>query len=137
MENNDRQSGFNYSYSAKEQEELKRIREKYTTPEKKTKNNIERLRRLDSRVTQKAQSVSLIFGVLGTLILGLGMSLAMTDLAEKLGLFPHISMLLGIAIGIVGIILTALAYPIYNLVIKRERKKIAPEIIRLTDTLMK
>ena len=46
-------------------------------------------------------------------------------------------MLIGILIGIIGIVLVSVAYPIYNSIIKKEREKIAPEIIRLTDELMK
>ncbi len=133
MENKE---SFNYTYSAKEQEEIKAIRKKYVTPEQ-TEDKMAQLRRLDAGVTQKAQAVSLVFGVIGALLLGLGMSLAMTDLGEILGSHRGMAMLLGIIIGIVGIILVSLAYPIYNRIVKIEREKIAPEIIRLTDELMK
>ena len=47
------------------------------------------------------------------------------------------AMLLGIIIGIIGIVLVCVAYPIYNRIVKKEREKIAPEIIRLTDELIK
>lgn len=134
MENKNENEGFRYTYSAKEQEELKKIREKYTTREE---DKMERLRRLDNSVTQKAQIVSLIFGIIGALALGLGMSLAMSELGKILGFNRDMAMLLGIIIGVVGGILACLAYPMYNLVVKRERKKIAPEIIKLTDELMK
>ena len=134
MENKNENEGFRYTYSAKEQEELKKIREKYTTREE---DKMERLRRLDNSVTQKAQIVSLIFGIIGALALGLGMSLAMSELGKILGFHRDMAMLLGIIIGVMGGILACLAYPMYNLVVKRERKKIAPEIIKLTDELMK
>ena len=127
---------FNYTYSAKEQEEIKAIRKKYAAPEE-TEDKMAQLRRLDAAVTQKATVVSLVFGVIGALVLGLGMSLAMTDLGEILGAFRGMAMLLGIVIGIVGIVLVSLAYPLYNRIVKKEREKIAPEIIRLTDELMK
>ena len=136
MENNNENKGFQYTYSAKEQAELKRIREKYTPPTE-TESKMERLRRLDASVTQKAQAVALIFGVIGALMLGTGMSLCMTDFAQILGSHRDMAMVIGIPIGLVGGVLAALAYPIYNLIVKRERKKIAPEIIRLTDELMK
>jgi hypothetical protein len=64
MENNNEKNGFSYTYSAKEQAELKRIREKYTAPTAE-EDKMVRLRRLDASVTQMAQSVSLAFGVLG------------------------------------------------------------------------
>jgi len=131
--NND---GFSYTYSAKEQAEIKRIRQKYTK-ENKEADKMERLRRLDAGVTQKAQTVSLIFGVVGTLILGVGMSLIMSDLRAILGARTDLAMPLGILIGLLGGVLACLAYPLYHIIIKRERKKIAPEILRLTDELMK
>ena len=96
-----------------------------------------RLRRLDASVTNTAQAVALVFGVIGTLILGFGMSLVMTKLAESLGISGDAAMVIGIIVGIVGGILASLAYPIYNAIVKAKRKKLAPEIIRLTDELMK
>lgn len=137
MENNNHnQSGFSYTYSAKEQAELKKIREKYTPPTE-VEDKMARLRRLDASVTQTAQAVALIIGILGTLILGIGMSLIMTDLAAFFGLDHTMAMVIGVIIGVVGGILASLAYPIYHAIVKAKRKKIAPEILRLTDELMK
>ena len=136
MENNHQEKdGFTYTYSAKEQAELKRIREKYTAPTV-AEDNMARLRRLDASVTNTAQVVALVFGIVGTLILGLGMSLIMTDFAEFLGLGEAEAMVIGIPVGVVGGVLASLAYPIYNAIVKAKRKKLAPEIIRLTDELM-
>ena len=127
---------FKLTYSAKEQEEIKAIRKKYATPEQ-TEDKMAQLRRLDAGVTQKATSVSLVCGVIGALILGMGMSLAMTDIGKIIGLAGGMAMLIGIIIGVVGIVLVSLAYPLYNRIVKKERQKIAPEILRLTDELMK
>ncbi len=127
---------FQYIYSAEEQEEIKSIRKKYALQEE-TEDKMTQLRRLDKAVTQKATTVSLIVGILGALALGTGMSLAMTDIGEKLGLQGGMPMLVGILVGIVGIGIACAAYPIYNHTVKKEREKIAPEIIRLTDELMK
>lgn len=136
MENNNEKSGFSYTYSAKEQEELRSIREKYTLkPHEEDK--MERVRRLDLAVTQKAQILSLIVGVLGALILGSGMSICMTTFGDFLLLPPGAVMIVGSGIGIIGGVLIGLAYPIYSATLKRERKKIAPEILRLTEELMK
>ena len=137
MDNNNlEKNGFTYTYSAKEQAELKKIREKYVAPPQ-SEDKMERLRRLDASVTQTAQAVALVFGVIGTLILGLGMSLIMTDLAEILGSCKDMAMGIGILVGLVGGILASLAYPLYNAIVKAKRKKLAPEIMRLTDELMK
>lgn len=127
---------FQYTYSAEEQEEIRAIRKKYARPEEK-EDGMALLRRLDAAVTRKAQAVSLVFGVIGALIMGLGMSLAMTELGPALGAEQGLSMALGIAIGVVGMALVGAAYPIYNRIVRKEREKIAPEIIRLADELMK
>ena len=134
--NNKEQNGFTYTYSAKEQAELKRIRDKYAAPTE-VEDKMARLRRLDASVTNTAQTVALVFGVIGILILGFGMSLIMSDFAEILGLSGNMAMVIGIAVGLVGGVLASLAYPMYNAILKAKRKKLAPEIIRLTDELMK
>jgi uncharacterized membrane protein YuzA (DUF378 family) len=133
MENNEKET-FQYTYSAKEQKEIQNIRKKYAAPEE---NKMERLRKLDASVTQKATTVALIPGIIGALLLGFGMSLAMSDLSAKLGFSQNGAMIIGIIIGIIGIALVCCAYPLYNHVIKKERAKIAPEILRLTEELMK
>lgn len=136
MDNNQEKNGFTYIYSAGEQAELRRIRNKYTAPNE-SEDKMARLRRLDASVTNTAQAVALVFGVIGTLILGFGMSLCMTELAEILGSHSDLAMVIGIPVGVVGGILASLAYPIYHAIVKAKRKKLAPEIIRLTDELMK
>lgn len=122
---------FKMTYSAQQQEEIARIREKYAPREP---DRMERLRALDAGVTQKATMCSIIVGVIGTLLLGAGMSLAMTDLGSALGTYGYFA---GIALGVVGIAVLACAYPLYHRTLKKEREKIAPEILRLSDELMK
>ena len=129
MEKN--QETFIYTYSAQQQEEIKRIRNKYSAPEE---NKMDQLRRLDQRATQKAQAWAIAVGVIGALILGTGMSLAMTELSSFLG---GTAMFIGIPVGLIGIVLVALAYPVYTRTLKKERQRIAPEILRLSDELMK
>ncbi len=137
MENNhNEQNGFTYTYSAKEQAELKKIREKYTAPTE-VEDKMARLRRLDASVTNTAQAVAIVIGIVGVLLLGLGMSLIMTELAEILGLPHDMAIACGMIIGIVGGVLASLAYPIYHAIVKAKRKKLAPEILRLTDELLK
>lgn len=133
MENKDT---FNYTYSAKKQEEIKAIRKKYTE-QPKEEDKIAKLRRLDAGVTKKATTVSLIVGILGALILGFGMSLIMSDLSDIMGLQQNMAIIIGVIVGVIGIIPVSVAYPLYNSIVKTERKKIAPEIIRLTDELLK
>ena len=135
MENKENEA-FCYTYSAKEQEEIKNIRKKYATPEA-SEDKMERLRRLDKSVTDKATTKSLIVGIIGALIMGNGMSLVMIDLGEIFGAYQNAALYIGILVGIVGIVLVGYAYPVYNRVLKKERERIAPEILQLTEELMK
>ena len=130
MEKN--QETFTYTYSARQQEEVQNIRKKYLPPEE---DKMERLRKLHHSATQKAQAWALVLGVIGALIMGSGMSLVRTDIGEVIGLTN--ALIPGIVIGVIGMIPVILAYPTYNRVLKKERERIAPEILRLTDELMK
>ena len=128
MENKE---GFSFTYSAQQQKEIEAIRNKYLPKEA---DKMEQLRKLHAIPTQKAQAASLAVGIIGALILGTGMSIAMTDLTGFLG---GTAMFIGIPVGLVGLVLVALAYPVYNRILKKERQRIAPEILRLSDELMK
>ena len=132
MENKD--TAFSYTYSAAQQQEITEIRKKYLPREE---DKMEQLRQLHYGATHRAQTRAIALGVVGALILGAGMSLTMTDLGQVLGFSDTLAMLVGIAVGLAGLILVALAYPTYNRVLKTERQRIAPEILRLTDELMR
>ena len=133
--NNQENQTFEYTYRAKEREEIKAIRQKYATQEQ-PEDKLATIRRLDAQVTEKATGVSLVLGILGALIMGSGMSLAMTDIGELLGLNATLAMLVGICVGLVGMVVAGMAYPVYNRIVKTQREKIAPEILRLTDELL-
>ena len=125
---------FNYTYSAEQQKEIETIRKKYIADTNNNEvNKLEQLRRLDYGVTKKATIISLSVGILSILVMGSGMSLVMTDLGEKIGIAG--TSLIGVLIGIVGMIGVILAYPLYRRIIEKERKKIAPQILKLTDEL--
>ena len=130
MENKE---GFHFTYSAAQQQEVEEIRKKYLPKEE---DKMEQLRKLHAIPTQNAQAASLAVGIIGARIMGTGMSRAMTEIGAALG---SLAMVLGIVVGIVGIVgmvLVALAYPLYNQVLKKQRAKIAPEILRLSDELL-
>ena len=115
---------FEYTYSASRQSEVRKIREKYL-PREMTK--LDQLRALDAGVTKRGTAVSLMHGVLYSLILGLGMSCCLVWAGR---LFVP-----GIVIGCVGLAGVAATYPIYNRIVKQDRERIAPEILRLTEEL--
>lgn len=126
MDNQNKNESFTYTYSARQQEEIKRIRQKYLPKEE---DKMEQLRRLDRSAAQKGTVAALVTGILGLLLFGFGMCCVLVWTGSLL--IP------GIIAGVVGIVLMALANPAYLYVMKKERERIAPEILRLTDELMK
>ena len=126
MDNHNKNESFTYTYSAKQQEELKRIRQKYLPPEE---DKMEQLRRLDKSAARKGTTAALVIGIIGILLLGIGMSCVMV--------WTDALFIPGIISGVLGIVLIACANPVYNCITKKERERIAPEIMRLTDELMK
>ena len=113
---------FEYTYSAPEQEEIRRIRAKYAPREETT---LEKLRRLDAQAERPGTIVSLILGVVGTLIFGTGMACCLVW-----GMY-----LLGVVVGVLGIVMLALAYPAYRRITQKQREKIAPQVLTMTEEL--
>lgn len=133
--NNKETDSFSFTYSAKTQEEIRSILKKYT-PSENTEDKLATLRRLDAQVNSKASKVALIIGIIGALILGCGMSLIMTDIGSFISDSRITLTVIGACIGIVGLLLVCSAYPLYNRTLNKERERIAPEIIRLSDELL-
>jgi hypothetical protein len=115
---------FQYTYSAKQQAEIQKIREKYVTKEE---NKLEQLRRLDESATKPGTIAALVVGILSTLLLGVGMCCTMVWAGKWF--IP------GIGIGVIGLCGLGAAYPLYQAMTKKRREKIAPEILRLTEEL--
>ena len=115
---------FNYTYSAKQQDEIQNIRKKYLPKER---DKMEQLRRLDKGVTKKGTVVAIVVGVIGCLLLGIGMCCTMIWMEQWF--IP------GVIIGIIGIVAVAMAYPLYIGITRKEREKIAPQILKLTEEL--
>lgn len=122
MEHNDT---FTMTYSAKEREEVDLIRKKYLP---RTEDKLEKLRRLDRSAGRRGTIVALIVGIVGSLVMGGGMSMT---LVWGEGLFVP-----GIVTGIFGIVGIAAAYPLYAHITERDRRRLAPEILKLTDDLL-
>ena len=126
----DKHETFEMTYSARQQEEVKEIRKKYLPQEP---DKMARIRELDASVSRKAVTVSLTVGILGSLILGFGMSLVMSEFGL---LFGSLALPLGIVTGVLGLGILSTAYPLYLRTLKKQREKVAPEILKLTEELM-
>ena len=119
---------FEYTYEAPtehQRKEIDAIRRQYM-PKQHAQNGLERLRYLDTKVKGGPTAYSLIFGVVGILIFGLGLATVL-----EWG-----KMVLGICIAVVGCVPMGLAYPIYTYVLARNKKKYGEEILRLSETLL-
>lgn len=117
---------FSYSYSAKQQEEINAIRKKYLPREE---DKMEKLRKLDQSAAKPGMIAALTAGIVGTLLLGVGMCCTMV--------WAETMFIPGIIIGVTGIAGVAAAYPLYTHITRKQREKLAPEILRLTDELIK
>ena len=123
MSSNDNKT-FSYTYSAKQQDEVKKIREKYIPREE---NKMETLRRLDKSVETPGMIISLIIGIISSLLLGTGMACIM----EWTDFF-----IAGLAVGVIGLTGMLSAYPVYKIVTNKQREKLMPQIIQLSEELM-
>ena len=111
---------------------VQRIRAQYT---EKERTGLDELKELDGKVKRPASVFAYIFGSISSLVMGAGMSLAMTDIADQIGLGID-PMLPGIAIGIVGMFMVSINYPIYKGILGARRKKYADKIIALSDSII-
>jgi hypothetical protein len=119
---------FNFKYTAPTEEERKEIdsiRRQYA-PQEHVESKIERLRRLDSLVKNTAIIWSLVLGVLGTLVLGLGLTM----------ILEWSIWLWGIVLMIIGSVPMAIAYPVYKLALNKGKAKYGDEILRLSEELL-
>ncbi len=123
MNNNE----FQYTYSASQQEEIKKIRKKYL-PEEECSDKLTLLKELDKSVERAGKIPALVIGVLGTLVFGLGLCFVL--------MWQHL-FVAGVGIGSAGIVILASAYPIYKKIRSAKQEKIVPEILRLTEDFQK
>lgn len=115
---------FEYTYTAPDQEEIRRIRSKYL-PKDQTESKMEKLRRMDREAERPGTIAGLVLGTVGALIFGIGMCCCLV----------WEMYVLGIGLGIIGGVTLGMAYPAYTRITKRQREKIAPEILALTEEL--
>lgn len=118
---------FSYSYSSKENKEILEIRKKYL-PESK----MDELKRLDRSVQASGIAGSLITGVIGFMLFGLGVCLAFQIIGY--GIF---SIIFGSLLSIAGTVGIVLAYPVYRLVSRSAKEKYTPRILELISQISK
>lgn len=111
---------------------VQKIRTQYT---EKEHTGLDELKDLDAKVKRPANVFAYIFGSISAIIMGSGMSLVMTDISKTVGM--ENPMLYGIIIGIVGMFMAIINYPVYKGILGSRRKKYADKIIALSDKIMK
>lgn len=111
---------------------VQKIRSEYA---EKELTELDALRQLDREVKLPANIFGYTFGSVGAIIAGAGMSLTMTDLGATLGM-SH-SMVCGIIIGIIGLGMAVVTYPIYNKILASRKAKYRDEIFALSDKISK
>ena len=119
---------FNYTYKApteEERREIESIKRQYEEP-KTEEGKLERLRKLNNYVNGQATALALVAGILGLLIFGLGLTMVL-----------EWSLLIwGIVVMAVGVPPMAVAYPLYNKILKRNKERYGKEILRLSEELL-
>jgi hypothetical protein len=110
---------------------VEKIRTKYV---EKQEGSLDELRKLDKKVKRPAEVFAYIFGSIGAIVMGAGMSLVMTDIAATLGLGDM--MIPGIVIGVVGMVLAIINYPIYKGILSSRKKKYAERVLELSNKIL-
>jgi len=100
----------------------------------KTPSELDELRELDAKVKRPANIFGYAFGSISAIVMGAGMSLVMTDIGATLGITS--AMIPGIAIGIVGMFMALVNYPMYKGILGNRKKKYGAEILKLSDKIM-
>lgn len=127
----DQQNSFSYTYSAAENREVLNIRTQYT---EKQPTELDELKALDAKVKRPANVFAYIYGSVGAIVMGAGMSLVMTEIGQIIGLAS--AMVPGIAIGVVGLAMALTTYPIYQKILAAGKKKYGPQILALSEKMM-
>lgn len=110
---------------------VQKIRTQYT---EKEHTKLDALKELDAKVKRPANVFAYVFGILAALIMGSGMSLTMTDIGSMLGM--ENTMTAGIVVGVVGMLMAIINYPIYKRILSSRRAKYAGQIMELSDKII-
>ena len=108
-----------------------KIREQYV---EKQSTELDALRELDAKVKRPANIFGYVFGSIGAIVMGAGMSLVMTDIGAIIGM--ESTMIPGIAVGVVGMLMAIVNYPIYKKILGSRREKYRAEILKLSEKIL-
>lgn len=111
---------------------VQKIRTQYT---EKENTQLDELRTLDAKVKRPANVFAYVFGSISAIIMGAGMSLVMTDIGSYIGM--ESPMVPGIIVGVIGMIMAIINYPVYKKILSGRRNKYADEVMALSDKIMK
>ncbi|MDE6274972.1 MAG: dihydropteridine reductase [Clostridia bacterium] len=89
---------------------------------------LDELKALDRKVKKPAKVFAYIFGVIGSLVLGVGMCFAMKVLGDI--------MAVGIVVGLLGILMVSINYPIYKQMLKKRKRKYCSKILELSQEIV-
>lgn len=110
---------------------VEKIRTQYT---EKENTQLDELKRLDAQVKRPVNTFAYVFGSVSAIVMGCGMSLVMTDIGQKIGM--ENTMMPGIVIGVIGMLLAIVNYPMYKKLLASRKKKYAEQILKLSETIM-
>ena len=108
-----------------------KIRAQYT---EKTTTELDELRALDAKVKRPANVFAYVFGSISAIVMGAGMSLVMTDIGATIGITS--ALVPGILVGVLGLGMALLTYPMYKGILGNRKKKYGAEILKLSDKIM-
>ena len=111
---------------------VEKIRSQYTEQEH---TELDALKALDAKVKRPANVFGYTYGSVGTIVMGAGMSLVMTDVGTKIGLTA--TLVPGIVVGVVGMGMTLTTYPIYKKILNSRKKKYTHQNLELSERVMK
>ena len=100
----------------------------------KTPSGLDALRELDAKVKRPANVFAYVFGSISAIIMGAGMSLVMTDIGATIGIAS--AFVPGILVGVVGLGMALLTYPMYRGILNSRKKKYGAEILSLSDEII-
>jgi hypothetical protein len=107
---------------------VEKIRSQYTEQQH---TELDALKALDAKVKKPANVFGYLYGSIGAMVMGAGMSLVLTDIGSMLGMTK--TLIPGIAVGIVGLVMSCTTYPIYKKILNSRKKKYSGKIMELSE----